>query len=42
MLMGRPWLKQAKTHHNWGDSTLTITFEDKTITLSIIKHVNIK
>jgi hypothetical protein len=42
MLMGRPWLKQAKTHHNRGDNTFTITFEEKTIMLSIIKCVNIK
>ncbi len=24
MLLGRPWLKQAKAHHNWGDNTLII------------------
>lgn len=24
MLLGRLWLKQTKTRHNWGDSTLTI------------------
>jgi hypothetical protein len=24
MLLGRPWLKQAKSNHNWGDSTHTI------------------
>jgi len=22
MLLGRPWLKQVKNHHNWGDGTL--------------------
>jgi hypothetical protein len=21
-LLGRPWLKQAKANHNWGDNTL--------------------
>jgi hypothetical protein len=25
MLLGLPWLKLAKIHHNWGDSTLIIT-----------------
>jgi hypothetical protein len=24
MLLGRPWLKQTKVHHNWGDCTFTI------------------
>jgi hypothetical protein len=32
----------VKEHHNWGDNTLTITLEDKTITLNTFKHVNIK
>ncbi len=25
MLLGRPWLKLARVHHNWGDNTLIIT-----------------
>jgi hypothetical protein len=25
ILLGHPWLKLAKAHHNWGDNTLTIT-----------------
>jgi hypothetical protein len=25
MLLGQPWLKLARVHHNWGDSTFTIT-----------------
>jgi hypothetical protein len=24
MFLGRPWLKQAKVHHDWGYNTLTI------------------
>jgi hypothetical protein len=42
MFLGRPWLKQAKAHHNWGDSTLTIILENIIVTLNIIKHMNIK
>jgi hypothetical protein len=42
MLRGRPWLKQAKVHHNCGDSTLIIILKNRIVTLSIIKHVNIK
>lgn len=42
MLLGRQWLKQRKSHHNWGDNILTITPEDRTVTLNSIKRVNIK
>jgi hypothetical protein len=28
MILGRPWLKEARTHHNWGDNTLIITLEE--------------
>jgi len=27
MLLGRPWLKQVKIHHNWGDGTLVPIFK---------------
>jgi hypothetical protein len=26
MLLGWPWLKVARTHHNWGDNTFTMLF----------------
>jgi hypothetical protein len=42
MFLGRPWLKQIKAHHNWGDNTLTIISGNKIVTLSTIKHMNIK
>ncbi len=42
MLIGIPWLKQTKAHHNWGDNTLTIILENKIVTFSTIKYVNIK
>jgi hypothetical protein len=42
MLLGQSWLKQTKAHHNWGDSIITIIFENITIMFSTIKHVNIK
>jgi hypothetical protein len=25
MLLGQPWLKLVRVHHNWGDSTFIIT-----------------
>jgi hypothetical protein len=33
MLLGRPWLKLAKVHHNWNDNTLTIISGEQTMTL---------
>jgi hypothetical protein len=32
MLLGRPWLKQAKTHHDCGNNTLTIIVDTKIMT----------
>jgi hypothetical protein len=37
MLLGRPWLKQVKTHHDWGNNILTIIVDTKTMTLSTNK-----
>jgi hypothetical protein len=42
MLIGRPWLKQIKVHHNWGGNTFTIISKGRTVKVSTIKHVNIK
>jgi hypothetical protein len=42
MFLGRPWLKQAKANHNWGDSTLTITAREKIMAMSIIKKIFLK
>jgi hypothetical protein len=36
MFLGRPWLKQTKAHHNWGDSTFTIILENKIVMLNMI------
>jgi hypothetical protein len=41
MLSRRPWLKQKKAHHDWGNNTITITLKHRTMMHSIIKHVNI-
>jgi hypothetical protein len=38
MLLGRPWLKQTKVHHDWSTSTLTIIVDTKIVTLSIKKQ----
>jgi hypothetical protein len=41
MLLGQPWLKLARVHHNWGDSTFTITSREWIVMLSIIKWISI-
>jgi hypothetical protein len=38
----RPWFKQAKAHHNWGDNTFIITLEIIIVMFSTIKRLNIK
>jgi hypothetical protein len=42
MLLGRPWFKHAKENHNWGDSTLTISARERTMTMSTIKKIVLK
>jgi hypothetical protein len=39
IFLGRPWLKQAKVHHDWGNNTLTIIINTKTMTLNTKKWV---
>jgi hypothetical protein len=39
MFLRRPWLKQAKVHHDWGNNTLTIMANTKMVTLSTKKRV---
>jgi hypothetical protein len=41
MLLGRPWLKLARAHHNWGDNTFIIISRKQIVTLSTIKRINI-
>jgi hypothetical protein len=39
MFLGRPWIKQAKSHHDWGNNILTIMVNTKIVTLSTKKRV---
>jgi hypothetical protein len=39
MLLGRPWVKQAKVHHDWGNNILRIIIDTKTMTLSTKKQI---
>jgi hypothetical protein len=42
MLLGRPWLKLVRAHHNWGDSTFTIISRERIVPLNTIIRINIK
>jgi hypothetical protein len=42
MLLGRPWLKQTKATHNWGNNALIITSRNKEITFITIKKIKPK
>jgi hypothetical protein len=35
VLLGRPWLKQAKAHHDWGNNTFKIIINTQIMTLNI-------
>jgi hypothetical protein len=39
MLLGRPWLKDAKVAHDWGNNTLTIQGNGTIRTITITKHL---
>jgi hypothetical protein len=39
MLLGRPWLKDAKVAHNWGSNIVTIQGNGIIKTIIIIKHL---
>jgi hypothetical protein len=39
MLLGRPWFKQTKATHDWGNNALIIISGDKEITFITIKWI---
>jgi hypothetical protein len=39
MLIGRPWLKDAKMTHDWGNNTMTIHGNGLVKTIVVIKHL---
>ncbi len=39
MLLGRPWLKDAKITHDWGSNTLTIQGNGTVKTITVTKHL---
>jgi hypothetical protein len=34
MILGRPWLKEAKKTHNWGDNIFTIIAREKIVVVN--------
>jgi hypothetical protein len=39
MLLGRPWLRDAKMAHDWGNNTITIQGNGTVITIIVTKHL---
>jgi hypothetical protein len=39
MFLRKPWFKQSKANHNWGDNTLTIIAGERTMTMRTIKKI---
>ncbi len=39
MLLGRPWLRDAKVAHDWGSNTITIQGNGTVKTIIITKHL---
>ncbi len=38
MLLGRPWLKDAKMAHDWGNDIITIQGNGRVKTITVTKH----
>ncbi len=41
-LLGRPWLKQSKANHNWGESIFIIITRERTVAVRTIKKIPLK
>jgi hypothetical protein len=39
MLLGRPWLRDAKVAHAWGNNTITIQGNGIVKTITLTNHV---
>ncbi len=39
MLLGRPWLRDAKVAHDWGSNTITIQGNGTVRTITVTKHL---
>lgn len=42
MLLKRPWLKDAKVTHDWGNNTMMIQGNGTFITIIVIKHLGVE
>ncbi len=42
MILGRPWLRDAKVSHDWGNNILTIQGNGTIKTIVVIKHLGAK
>ncbi len=39
MLLGKPWLKDAKVAHDWGSNIITIQWNGTVRTMTVTKHL---
>jgi hypothetical protein len=39
MLLGKPWLRDAKVAHDWGNNTVTIQGNETIKTITLTNHV---
>jgi hypothetical protein len=42
MLLGRPWLKDVKVSHHWGNDIITIQGTNTMITIYVIKTLSVQ
>jgi hypothetical protein len=42
MFIGKPWLRDAKVTHDWGNNTMTIQGIGLVRTIVVIKHLGIE
>jgi hypothetical protein len=42
MLLIRPWLRDAKITHDWGNNTMTILRNGTVITIVVTKHLGVE
>jgi len=42
LILGRPWLKQAKANHNWGDNIFIIITGERTMAMNTLKNISLK
>ncbi len=42
MLLGKPWLRDVKVTHDWGNNTMTIQGNGTIKTIMVTKHLGVE